>query len=532
MVPSGQDNDNTLKTEAATLWSSTNKDGNNQIYFLRVNYDNAMPNNDKENEDKQRGYGVRCVFNDTIALPSPAINFECGTSTVSDYNNNTYNTIAMGSQCWMKENLRATNYANGAPITPAPTNDTTSNTTGWYYHVSGNSSNDATKGLLYNWPAVMNGSASSNSEPSGVQGPCPDGWHVPSYAEFNSLITYVNSIDSFQCDLTDQYVAKALASQAYFTSTSNACAPGNDLSENNKTGFSMIPCGFEGSQGSNRVGKDATLWSSTLNGDGKPFFLRVDYAQPDVNHSENRHEKKHGFSVRCVLNDTISTEPENVCGTSTVSDYDNNVYNTVQIDGQCWLKENLRTTHYSDGTAIPLGSGYSETASYLHVAGDGSNDATYGLLYNYKAVMNGAASINAVPSGVQGICPTGWHVPSRAEYENLLYYLSNHDEYHCEGNSSDIAKSLASTTTWNSSSTTCAIGNDPSANNATGFSAVAAGGWFGNYFNKGIYAELQTTTTVDTSVELFRLYKDSPNCIIFGYRDIGDYFPVRCLKDE
>ncbi|MBP5710981.1 MAG: hypothetical protein J6W84_08430, partial [Bacteroidales bacterium] len=567
------------------------------------------------------------------AAKSITLSFACGTSTITDYDNNAYNTVAIGKQCWFKENLRSTHYPSGDPITAASSFSATSPSIGYYYHVANNSANDATRGLIYNWSAVMHGSASSDAMPSGVQGICPEGWHVPSHAELTSLLDYVNSIDEYKCNLTDGYIAKALASTQYFESTSTVvCTAGNDRESNNSTGFSMVPVGMEG--GNSRSNKDATIWSSTLKSIDTAYFLRVDYAQPKVNWvdigSKPADHKKHAFAVRCVLNDTIAlptpdvrtaavsnittttalaggriaanaiyvtesgicystsnttptisdtkvvipiSDPDSntftstitslgagqtyylrayaisitgtfygeavsfttvapfVCETSTVSDYDNNVYNTVQIDGQCWLKENLRTTHYSDGTAIPLGSGYSETANYLHVAGDGSNDATYGLLYNHKAVMNGAASINAVPSGVQGVCPTGWHVPSRAEYENLLTYLYSDAEYQCGGNSSDVAKSLASTTTWNSSTTSCAIGYDTSTNNATGFSAVAAGGWFGNYFNKGIYAELQTTTSVDTSVSLFRLYKDSPNCYMFGSRDIGDYFPVRCLRD-
>ncbi|MBQ7489487.1 MAG: fibrobacter succinogenes major paralogous domain-containing protein, partial [Bacteroidales bacterium] len=565
------------------------------------------------------------------------LSFTCGISQISDYNNNLYNTVAMGTQCWLKENLRSTNYANGDVITPAPTTSITSNIVGYYYHVAGNSANDEARGLIYNWYAVMHGSASSNAEPSGVQGICPDGWHVPSHTEFNSLINYVNSIPAYKCNSTDLYIAKALASTQYFSSTSTvACTAGNDLASNNATGFSMVPVGSEGSY-QNRSAKDATIWSSTTanNNSDNAYFLRVDYAQPKVNWIDQGQKevdaKSHAYAVRCVFNDTIPfptpdvrtaavsnittntalaggriadnaiyvtesgvcystsnttptisntkvvipiSDPDSntftstltsleagqtyylrayaisitgtfygeavsfttvapfVCGTSTISDYDNNVYNTVQIDGQCWLKENLRTTHYSDGTAVPLGSGYSATDGYyLHLEDNASNDATYGLLYNYKAVMNGASSINAVPSGVQGICPTGWHVPSRAEFENLLTYLYDQNEYYCNGNSSDIAKSLASTTTWNSSIIPCAVGNDPSANNATGFSAVAAGGWFGNYFNKGIYAELQTTTSVDTSVILFRLHNDSSSCYMFDTRDISDYFPVRCLRD-
>ena len=93
-------------------------------------------------------------------------------------------------------------------------------------------------------------------------------------------------------------------------------------------------------------------------------------------------------------------------GAATVTDYDNNTYNTVQIGNQCWMKENLRTTHYSDGTSIPLGSSGSNTTAYCYYPDDSvSNVGTYGYLYNWPAVMGNSSSSSANPSGVQGICP-------------------------------------------------------------------------------------------------------------------------------
>ena len=89
--------------------------------------------------------------------------------------------------------------------------------------------------------------------------------------------------------------------------------------------------------------------------------------------------------------------------------------------------------------------------------------------------MNGASSSSANPSGVQGICPTGWHVPSDAEWTQLTDYVSSQSQYWCGSNSTYIAKSLASTTGWNSNSSTCAPGNTPSNNNSTGLDMRPAG---------------------------------------------------------
>ena len=135
-------------------------------------------------------------------------------------------------------------------------------------------------------------------------------------------------------------------------------------------------------------------------------------------------------------------------GAATVTDYDNNTYNTVQIGNQCWMKENLRTTHYSDGTSIPMGNSTSNTTAYYYVDNNISNVSTYGYLYNWPAVMGNSSSSSANPSGVQGICPTGWHVPSDAEWIQLSDYVGSQTQYQCSANSAYIAKALASTSGW------------------------------------------------------------------------------------
>jgi uncharacterized protein (TIGR02145 family) len=86
---------------------------------------------------------------------------------------------------------------------------------------------------------------------------------------------------------------------------------------------------------------------------------------------------------------------------------DGQIYPTVQIGDQCWFKKNL---NYDYGTS----------ACYNH---NPNNCEVYGRLYDWSTIMNGASSSNAVPSGVQGICPPGWHVPSDAELQLLIDYL-------------------------------------------------------------------------------------------------------------
>ncbi len=176
--------------------------------------------------------------------------------------------------------------------------------------------------------------------------------------------------------------------------------------------------------------------------------------------------------------DTSITHSVFYCGVSKVSDYDGNSYRTIQIGNQCWMKENMRTTHFADGTEIPLSTTADTAVAFRYSPNrDETLVPTYGYLYNRRATMNGSSFSDANPSGLQGICPEGWHIPSNAEWTALQTYVSAQSENLCNNTSTNIAKSLASATGWTSSDVACAVGNNAAANNSTGFSAMPAGMW-------------------------------------------------------
>ena len=219
---------------------------------------------------------------------------------------------------------------------------------------------------------------------------------------------------------------------------------------------------------------------------------------------------------------------------ATLTDIDGNIYNTVQIGQQCWMKENLRTTKYADNTDIAQGSSPSTTIAYWYYPNnDASNKPTRGLLYNWPAVMHGAYSSSSNPSNVQGICPTGWHVPSDAEWTQLTDYVSSQSEYVCGNVYTYIAKALASTTGWDSSTIFCAIGNISSNNNATGFSMLPAGFYsrISSYNDFGICAFFWSATASPDSQSLVRTL--STGCtstrVTFSNGDKNDGCSVRCI---
>ena len=249
-------------------------------------------------------------------------------------------------------------------------------------------------------------------------------------------------------------------------------------------------------------------------------------------YATNSQGTAYGNELSFTIMSSDGTDGQPCPGAATVTDIDNNTYNTVQIGNQCWMKENLRTTRYANGTSIPLGTSTSTITSYRYKPNNNANNVpTYGYLYNWPAVMHGASSSSANPSGVQGICPNGWHVPSDAEWTQLTNYVGSQTQYQCNNSSNNIAKALASTTGWNSSSTTCAVGNNPSTNNTTGFSALPAGSYLGDYgyFGGGAYF-WGATEYNDNGAYDRGLYYDYVGVGRYNYnKNLG--FSVRCVRD-
>lgn len=102
---------------------------------------------------------------------------------------------------------------------------------------------------------------------------------------------------------------------------------------------------------------------------------------------------------------------------TTVTDIDGNFYNTVTIGTQVWMKENLKTTTFNDGTPISEVTDFTEWLS-LNTPGycwydnnENANKETYGALYNWTAVVSGK------------LCPTGWHIPSDQEWQTLVLFI-------------------------------------------------------------------------------------------------------------
>ena len=193
----------------------------------------------------------------------------------------------------------------------------------------------------------------------------------------------------------------------------------------------------------------------------------------------------------------------------TVTDYDGNIYNTVTIGTQVWMKENLKTTKYNDGTFIPLVTG--ETA-WKNLLTPGycwyNNDTnyyknTYGALYNWYTINTGK------------LCPIGWHIPTDSEWTALGSVFTG-------GN-----LKATDTVFWRSPNT--------GANNNSGFSGLPGGGRYsfsGSFIlirNWGYWWSSTNLSPIPSAYNRGLAYNNES--IYKANYDLTAGFSVRCMRD-
>ena len=192
-----------------------------------------------------------------------------------------------------------------------------------------------------------------------------------------------------------------------------------------------------------------------------------------------------------------------------VTDVDGNTYQSVIIGNQEWMSENLRTTKYSDGIAIPNLTDDTEwandtTGSWCHYENNSDYDDTYGKLYNWYAVET------------EKLCPIGWHVPTDEDWTVLTDYLG------ANGYSVSQAIALKSTSDWNS---------DGNGTDAYGWLALPGGGRWGSSFS-GIGSGNWWSSSDNSPGHAWLRYMESSSDTVArgdGYK--WDDFSVRCLRD-
>lgn len=325
---------------------------------------------------------------------------------IDDRDGQVYKTVVIDEQTWMAENL------NFEVENSYCYNDSTSNCSKY--------------GRLYSWATAVGKTESSCGQgnlcslPSGtVQGICPEKWHLPSKAEFESLILKAGGQNSG---------GNILKSKTDWNFDGN----GIDV-----YGFTALPAGNRYANGNNYgKGGNASFWSSTENNLNESFYMNMGFINDSVSMKKNYKERR--LSVRCIKdapnsivesssskstesssNSTTTAEPcktktEDNCEYDTLEDSrDGQVYKTVKIGSQWWMAENLKfkteKSSCHDTDCLKYGRYYSWSDAMDSIG-----------VYSTKGKGCGFR-VDCTPSyPVQGVCPSGWHLPDTAEVSILL----------------------------------------------------------------------------------------------------------------
>lgn len=217
------------------------------------------------------------------------------------------------------------------------------------------------------------------------------------------------------------------------------------------------------------------------------------------------------LSYSCSKEPDNPTTPSNDNNTSeTILDVDGNIYHAIKIGNQTWLKENLKVSKFCNGDSIPLITHDSTwmqltEGAYSYYENDSAHQDTYGNLYNWY-VMNDSC----------GICPTGWHVPSKTEWETLINYLGG--DWVAGGPMKETG-----TNNW--------LAPNTDATNQSGFSGLPGGSWSNAYGDIGKRAYWWTETGFSPTGAYY--WSVNHNSTISSWNSTPKAYglSIRCVKD-
>ena len=230
-------------------------------------------------------------------------------SAVRDHQNNSYAVVQIGNQCWLKENMRCTTSpTTGANMVQNPASGASSTVRRAYYY-DNNPTNAANGyGLLYNWPAAMDGSTTA-----GTRGICPEGWHLPTDAEWTAMMNAAvaehqpgvtpnpafSTAGEFGGDENTAISAMLSGGTDWLTDDGHAGPGAYGHALRNTTGFSAVPAGvYAGSFGYR--GQYVSYWSSSAYGGSTAWYRGLYYVSAGVDRDYVL--KEIAISVRCLRN--------------------------------------------------------------------------------------------------------------------------------------------------------------------------------------------------------------------------------------
>lgn len=454
---------------------------------------------------------------------------------VDERDGQVYKTVVVGNRVWMAQNL---NFAGNDDFPYVEDESVCFNY---------DEANCALLGRLYSRVAAMNNPDCALNKPcnignSAIRGVCPNGWHVPTYADATALQ------DVFRSRLSEAKSAKTWEGSRYGAGS-------------NSSGFSMPASGCLdlGDEDFENGGEAGYVWAYIQSPNMKYLIFLGSNDYVDI-HSGYGYDIL--MSVRCVSDDTlkVASSSSSARSSSSVSsssssysssssakssssslssssrelstpitekgeqfnpdiDYgtmtdprDGKTYKTVVVEGKTWMAENL---NFAGNEDFPLAEQYS-LCSY----GEEENCELYGRLYTREAAMNSdTCAYNtscSLADPLQGVCPAGWHIPSLTEATDLKDLAS------------DSFLTLTSAKGWGNDTLSVYSGDD-----TYGLSFLPAGDKSGNdYKYFGANAFMWANIPGDKQRYFVINASEKKAFIHSGYSVNVLYLSVRCVKDE
>lgn len=536
--------------------------------------------------------GNYCTIVTDVPAASKTMNFdfvEC-----KDANGNYYSVVKIGSQTWMAENLKATKYRNGDDIINLTNNtDWGMFTISSWCNYNNDAANATNYGKLYNWYAIAD---TRNIAPVGWHVASDAEWTMLTTTLGGETVaggklkeTSLNHWVTPNTSATNAtgFTAVPAGSRLSSGQFNNLGSNGNwwSLTENGtnyawyryvySSSASVVRDYYNKNVGfSVRCVRDAALptlstanatsitYTTAIGGGnitsdgGAPVTARGvcwnTTANPTIANNKSSDGTGSGTFTSSIMGLNINTTyyvrayATNSSGTAygeqvtfnslpydalTAIDADGNLYHTITIGTQVWMVENLRTTKYRNGDIIGTTSSVNTDLTYASSPkyqwtynGTESNANMYGRLYTWHVV-----------SDPRNLAPAGYHVATDAEWTIMQNYLiANGYNYDKTTVENKIAKSLCTTTIWNTGSYVGTPGYDLSLNNSSGLSLVPGGyrGFDGYYYLLGVGTDIWTGTEYSTTHSLIRAvgYNVSSANTVNSNKNYG--FSVRCIKNS
>jgi len=367
-----------------------------------------------------------------------------GGETFTDYRDgHQYETVTIGEQVWMAENLA---------YLPSVVGRVSESSTEPYYYVYGYIGTDVaaakerinyqTYGVLYNWPAALTA--------------CPEGWHLPSDAEWTQLENYLISNGyNYDGTTTGDKIAISLASATGWVASGAEGAIGNSNTAydayRNKSGFAALPGGYRTTTGGEGgVGYYGRWWSSTEYTTSLALIRRLDWSESDVERYHRGNET--GFSVRCLQGYTlpIVNTGDVTYITETTANFSGNVISdggtAVTARGVCWsISENPTTSNSKTTDGTGLGTYNSDitglstnTTYYVRAYATNSQGTAYGEQKSFRTYGTFSDSRDGHVYKIVTIGSQVWMVenlaylpsvvgPATGSKEDPYYYVYGYD---------------------------------------------------------------------------------------------------------